>query len=143
VFAPSAKDLIKRLLLQHPNIDVDGIRQTLMAQDISISRVTVAGIRQAFRDDLRFLAARGLLRQYRPALTSTLPTRVTPRFRRDLSSQCQSILAALRRAATPMGPNAIADRCSMQGNAVRYLLHHMTRDKQIERVGHGRYRARK
>jgi hypothetical protein len=132
VFSPSAKDLIKSLLLQHPNLDVAAITQALAEQEISISRVTIAGIRQAFRDDLKFLAERGLLRVERPNIPA-----------RAVSAQRQSILAAVREAATPIGPNAIADQCSMECTAVRYLLHHMVRDQQIERVGHGRYRVRK
>jgi hypothetical protein len=88
-----------------------------------------------FRRILNFLIREGLIN------TRRLHARQRTVTEHHLSAQRQAIIHALNRATHPLGPNAIAAATGMGSNNVRYLLHVMTKDRDVERVDHGKYRC--
>src|SRR5215207_2694123 len=54
-------DLIRRMLLDDIDMSLDEVMDRLAENDITPSRIAVSGIRDDFRDTLRFLAREGLL----------------------------------------------------------------------------------
>jgi hypothetical protein len=60
---PSAKTIVKRLILRDFTVSVDAIASILKKKGVDLSWMAIAGIRREFRDDLRFLDSEGLLRE--------------------------------------------------------------------------------
>jgi hypothetical protein len=58
------------------------------------------------------------------------------------STERTTILEAIEEANEPVGPNDIAAATGMRAGNVRFLLHKMVKEKEIEKAGYGKYRIR-
>jgi hypothetical protein len=57
------------------------------------------------------------------------------------SDERKTILSVLRNAREPLSPKEIASGAGMKDGNVRFLLHKMTGDGEVEKASHGRYVA--
>lgn len=57
---PSAKTALRRLLLQDPDLSLDELEQELRQQGHEFTRLTVANLRQSFREHYKFFVGEGV-----------------------------------------------------------------------------------
>jgi hypothetical protein len=125
------KAIIWRTILANSNAKLDDIQTALHNANKTMSNATAAELAAEFRQVLKFLTGEGLITARKQTSTS--------KAHRSPSTERRAILHALDRAKRPLGPNALALATRMKSNNVRFLLHVMAKDGDVERVAHGKY----
>jgi DNA-binding IclR family transcriptional regulator len=59
-----------------------------------------------------------------------------------MSPQRKAIIQAIEQAGRPIGPTVLVKATGMRSANIRFLLHRIVKDGDVEKVGHGRYRVR-
>jgi hypothetical protein len=129
------KKLIWREVIANPDYSIDQLQHALRKAKMRMSAVTSATLAADFRRILTFLIREGLINERR--LHARQRTE-----QHHLSTQRQAILHALNKVRHSLGPNAIANATKMRSNNVRFRLHEMVKDGDVERVEHGKYRRK-
>ena len=130
------KKLIWREVIANPDYSIDELQQALCKAKMRMSAVTSAMLAADFRRILTFLRREGLINE------RSLHARQRTVTEHHLSPERRAIIDALNKTRHSLGPNAIAAITKMRSNNVRFLLHEMVKDGDVERVEHGKYRRR-